>query len=68
MLATGGIVSPGKPHVIGDEGSPCPPFPEHAIDAGMLTPQPFFFEVEASDEEVAAVVEMLRKAMYKERE
>lgn len=68
IQATGGIVKSGKPHVIGEEGSPCVPFPEHAIDAGMLTPQPLFIEMEATEEEIAAVAEMLRKAMHKERE
>lgn len=61
--ATGGIVKPGKPHLIGEEGSHCPPFIEHTTDAGMLTPQPLFIEVEATEEEIAAVAEMLRKAM-----
>lgn len=67
--ATGGIVSPGKPHRIGDDCcSHCPPFIEHTTDAGMLTPQPLFIVKEATEEEIAAVAEMLRKAMHKERE
>ena len=66
--ATGGIVSTGKPHLIGEEGSHCPPFIEYTTDAGMLTPQPLFIEMEATEEEIAAVAEMLRKAMHKERE
>lgn len=28
IQATGGIVKSGKPHVIGEEGSPCVPFPD----------------------------------------
>ena len=63
ILATGGIVSTGKLHLIGEEGSHCVPFIEHTTDAGMLTPQPLFIAVEATEEEIAAVAEMLRKAM-----
>ena len=30
--ATGGIVSTGKPHLIGEEGSHCVPFIEHTTE------------------------------------
>ena len=67
-MNTGGIVSTGKPHLIGEEGSHCPPFIEHTTDAGMLMPQPLFIEMEATEEKIEAVAKILRKAMHKEIE
>ena len=39
--ATGGIISTGKPHVIGNEGSPCPPFPDsdYTLDTALMIPE-----------------------------